>query len=128
MEKTKYQIWLGSILLAFFLTIETAKADNWYDQQVRERDEYYQKQDMQRELNRQRDHDELRQTQFEEEMRFQEQRREMEVEKSRLMNPQYPYQPHTADYPKRHVKGIIKKEKDITNVEQNSTIKKIQKK
>jgi hypothetical protein len=129
MNRAKHKIWLLSgIFLVFFSMIEIAKADTLYDQQIRERDEYYQRQDWQRELNRLRDHDELRQTQFNQERRFQEQMREMELEKIRMMNTQYPYQPHTADYPKRSGKGVIYKEKNITNVEQKQTTQKIKKK
>ncbi len=82
------QIALSGVSLALFMFAEAAQAEDFRDQQDRERNEYYQSQDAQREINRLQDHEELRRTQSNQELRYQEQK--MEIKKKQRAHPYDP--------------------------------------
>lgn len=96
---------LSPVLLSLFtfLFSEKALAEDLRDQQDRMRNEYYQQQDTQREMNRQRDHDELRQTQMNQEIRYRSQDEEMKKAAKNIQKRAHPYEPEVIS----HDRGVI---------------------
>jgi membrane protein involved in colicin uptake len=79
-----------------------AVAEDFRDQQDRMNNEYYQRIDSQREMNRQRDHYELRQTQDNQHLKYQEQNRELKKAKKRVEHPSSTIQPKNLNPEKNY--------------------------
>lgn len=94
---------VGMSCVLFFLLTERALAEDFRDQQDRMRNEYYQQQDTQREMNRMRDHDELRQTQTNQAIQYREQDIQMKKAAKKIQQRANPYEPEIIS----HDRGVI---------------------
>src|SRR5688500_3224831 len=94
---------LSGIFMVFFLFTERALAEDFRDQQDRMRNEYYEQQEAQREMNRVRDHEELRQTQTNQAIKYQEQDIQMKKAAKRIQQRAHPYEPEIIT----HDRGLI---------------------
>lgn len=93
----------GGLFVLFCLFTKTVWAEDFRDQQDRMRDEYYDQQDAQREMNRVRDHEELRQTQTNQTIRYQEQDTQMKKAAKKIQQRAHPYEPEIIS----HDRGLI---------------------
>lgn len=97
---------IGSRILFLLFTLlfaEKVFAEDFRDQQDRMRNEYYQQQDTQREMNRMRDYDELRQTQMNQEIKYRAQDEEMKKSAKKIQQRAHPYEPEIIT----HDRGVI---------------------
>lgn len=95
---------IGSFsVFLFFIFTERALAEDFRDQQDRMRNEYYQQQDTQREMNRVRDHEELRQTQTNQAIKYREQDEQMKKASQRIHKRATPHEPEIIS----HDRGVI---------------------
>lgn len=112
--KVKYgiQIIFSGISLALLMLVETAQAEDFRDQQDRMRNDYYQQQDSQREMNRVRDHEELRQTQSNQQLRYQDQNLQRDKVKKKINQRVHPNEPEIITHD-RGEKQIDSKNKEL---------------
>lgn len=98
----------GVFIVFFLFTTEKVLAEDFRDQQDRMRNDYYDQIDAQREMNRVRDHEELRQTQTNQAIKYREQDEQMRKSSNKIRERAHPYEPEMIT----HDRGTIDTNQD----------------